>query len=200
MAKLYYQGHGSFRLTSANGTVLYVDPYVGDGYQLPADYILVTHEHGDHNQISLVTKKPECRIIRARDCIKNGNYATFSLNDGLTVQAVPAYNQNHRREECVGYVITIDNVTVYAAGDTSTIPEMASILAPMHLDYAILPTDGHYNMGPEEAASCAQVIGAKHTIPIHTKPGELFDESVAMRMEHPSRCIVHPGQEIDLSV
>ena len=48
MAKLYYQGHGSFRLTSQNGTVLYVDPYAGDGYLLPADYILVTHEHGDH--------------------------------------------------------------------------------------------------------------------------------------------------------
>ena len=198
MAKLYYQGHGSFRLTSQNGTVLYVDPYAGDGYLLPADYILVTHEHGDHNQISLVTAKPDCQVIRAANAMQNGNYQTFSLEDGITVQAVPACNQNHKREECVGYVITIDGTAVYAARDTSATPEMSSLLAPMHLDYALLPTDGHYNMGPEEAAACAQTIGARHTIPIHTKPGELFDESVALRMEHPPRLIVRPGEEIEL--
>ncbi len=198
MAVLYYQGHGSFRLTSHNGTVLYVDPYAGDGYHLPADYILVTHEHGDHNQVSLATSKPVCRIICAADALQNGDYHIFSLQDGIIVKAVPACNQNHKRTECVGYVITIDGITLYAAGDTSAIPEMASLLAPMHLDYALLPTDGYYNMGPEEAAVCAKTIGAKHTIPIHTKPGELFDETVALRMQHPSRLIVHPGEEIKL--
>ncbi len=198
MANLYYQGHGSFRITSQNGTVIYVDPYAGDGYELPADVILVTHEHGDHNQVSLPAQKTGCRIIRAADALQNGEYRTFALQDGITVRAVPACNQNHKREECVGYVITLDGVSLYAAGDTSTIPEMASLLAPMHLDYALLSTDGHYNMGPEEAASCAQAIGAKHTIPIHTKPGELFDESVALRMQHPSRLIVHPGENLAL--
>ena len=45
MAKLLYQGHGSFRLVSEKGTVVYVDPYVGEGYDTEADLVLVTHEH-----------------------------------------------------------------------------------------------------------------------------------------------------------
>lgn len=197
MAKLYYQGHGSFRLSTKGGTVLYVDPYAGDGYGLPADYILVTHEHSDHNQISLVTQKQSCQIIRAKEALEGG-YHTFELKGGITVQAVPACNHNHKREECVGYVITLDGVRVYAAGDTSKTPEMQTLLAPMHLDYTLLPTDGHYNMGPREAAQCAEILGAKHTIPIHTKPGELFDEVVAVKLEHSTCLIVHPGEEIEL--
>ena len=197
MAKLYYQGHGSFRLTARNGAVLYVDPYAGDGYSLPADYILVTHEHGDHNQIALCAQKASCRVIRAAQALEGG-YRTFSLAGGVTVQAVPACNQNHRREECVGYVVTLDGIRLYAAGDTSETEEMRTLLAPMRLDYALLPTDGHYNMGPEEAARCAQILSAKHTIPIHTKPGELFDETVARKLNHPSRLIFRPGEDLEL--
>ena len=46
MPKLFYQGHGSFRLTANDGRVIYVDPYAGEGYDLPADIILVSHQHG----------------------------------------------------------------------------------------------------------------------------------------------------------
>jgi L-ascorbate metabolism protein UlaG (beta-lactamase superfamily) len=48
MAKLSFQGHGSFRIKTDNNLVIYVDPYVGSGYDIPADIILVTHQHGDH--------------------------------------------------------------------------------------------------------------------------------------------------------
>ena len=48
MAKLLYQGHGSFRITTDEGKVIYVDPFAGEGYDLSADGILVTHGHYDH--------------------------------------------------------------------------------------------------------------------------------------------------------
>jgi len=48
MATMYYQGHGSYRFTLGDGRVVYVDPFAGDGYDVPADLILVTHGHGDH--------------------------------------------------------------------------------------------------------------------------------------------------------
>jgi len=57
MAKLYYQGHGSFRITLADGRVMYIDPNAGGGYDLPADFILVTHQHSDHNQIKKCVQK-----------------------------------------------------------------------------------------------------------------------------------------------
>ena len=57
MAEFFFQGHGSFRLTTNQGTVIYVDPYTGGGYDKTADLILVTHEHSDHNRIELVKQK-----------------------------------------------------------------------------------------------------------------------------------------------
>ena len=54
MGKLFYQGHGSYRLVSDQGIVIYVDPFAGAGYDLPADIVLITHEHPDHNNLSLL--------------------------------------------------------------------------------------------------------------------------------------------------
>lgn len=60
MAKILFQGHGSLRLTTKQGTVVYLDPYVGEGYEVPADIILVTHQHSDHKQIDKPAKKASC--------------------------------------------------------------------------------------------------------------------------------------------
>ena len=54
MAEIVFQGHGSFRMTTGEGTVVYIDPFAGEGYDAPADLILVSHEHSDHNKVELV--------------------------------------------------------------------------------------------------------------------------------------------------
>ena len=51
MPKLLYQGHGSYRLTGDDNRIIFVDPYKGKGYETPADIILVTHQHSDHNKV-----------------------------------------------------------------------------------------------------------------------------------------------------
>ncbi|MBP5729041.1 MAG: MBL fold metallo-hydrolase, partial [Clostridia bacterium] len=45
--RLLFQGHGSLRIVTGEGKVIYIDPYSGQGYDLPADLILVTHGHQD---------------------------------------------------------------------------------------------------------------------------------------------------------
>ena len=114
---------------------------------------------------------------------------------------MPAGNKNHDPSCCVGFVITLDGVTVYASGDTSLIPAMEEILAPMKLDYAILPIDGVYNMDASEASHCAAVIGARHSIPVHTCPsdnGLLYDPENAARFQCDGRILVSPGETISL--
>jgi L-ascorbate metabolism protein UlaG (beta-lactamase superfamily) len=197
MAKLLYQGHGSFRLTAEDGTVVYVDPYAGEGYDAPADIVLVTHQHFDHNKLELITQKDGCSVITNAEAISGGTYGRFSIK-GIEMEAVPACNRNHDRSECVGYVITVDGVKVYAAGDTSATDAMKTFLPGYGLDYALLPTDGIYNMDAGEAAACARRIGAKHNIPIHMKPGALFDRRVAEAFDAPDRLIIEPGWEITL--
>ena len=196
MARLLYQGHGSYRIISKDNVVIYFDPYVGEGYDVPADIILVTHQHGDHNQVKLVTKKSSCTIIQEADALKDGRYQSFDLM-GVHIQAVPAYNRNHSKDKSVGYIITVDGVTIYGSGDTSTTKEMDE-MADLKLDYALLPIDGIYNMDAEEATACADLIGAKHSIPIHMKPGELFDRKIAEKFTAKNRIIVEAGEEIEL--
>ena len=196
VAKLLYQGHGSFRITAEDGTVIYVDPYAGEGYDLSADIILVTHQHGDHNQLQLVTQKSDCVVISNVEALAGGKHNSFDVK-GVKIEAVTASNGNHDPKACVGYIITVDGIKIYAAGDTSKTEDMKTFAA-RNLDYALLPCDGIYNMGLDEAAECAALIGAKINIPIHMKPGELFDRELAEKFAAPNRLIVEAGQEITL--
>ncbi|MCL2202506.1 MAG: MBL fold metallo-hydrolase [Defluviitaleaceae bacterium] len=196
MAKLFYQGHGSFRLTAADGRVVYVDPFAGEGYDMPADLILVSHDHFDHNQTDLCTKKPDCKIISNVEALQGGKHNNFDI-DGIQIQAVEAYNKNHNPAKSVGFIITIDGVKIYASGDTSKTAQMETF-ADMGLDYAILCGDGFYNMGLEEATECARLIKAKHNIIIHVKPKALFDRELAEKWDAPNKLIIEPNEEITL--
>lgn len=196
MAELLYQGHGSFRIRTEAGTVIFVDPYVGEGYDLPADLVLVSHEHHDHNRVELVTLKPGGKVYRAADCLKSGEYRAWT-EFGVAIRSVAAYNQNHPKAECVGFLLTVDGKTLYMAGDTSRTEEMGTELAGEHIDYAFLPIDGIYNMDAAEASECAAVISAVHSIPVHMKPGALFDQETAERFQADGRLIVKPGETLN---
>jgi len=197
MGKLLYQGHGSYRIVSDKGTVIYVDPYAGEGYHLPADIVLVSHEHADHNQLILIHQKKDCVVLRPENIFVDGVYGSRTIED-IAIQAVPAYNDKHDRSKCVGYVIALDGLKVYASGDTSCTDYIKDILSQEKIDYALLPIDGIFNMSPEEASACAKILGAAHTIPIHMTPGALFDRKKAERFVAEGRLILEPKEEIKL--
>ncbi len=197
MATLLYQGHGSYRITTNQGTVVYVDPYAGTGYDVPANLVLVSHEHSDHNHVELVKLKQNGKIYRSADLLQKGKYRAFVFKD-VTVEATPACNRNHPVTECVGFLISADGVKIYASGDTSKTEFMTNRLSHEKVDYALLPVDGVYNMGPAEASECAKIIGAKHSIPIHMKVGELFDEEKAEAFHAAGKIVLKPGEELSL--
>ena len=196
MAKLLYQGHGSLRLVTDSGTVVYIDPFAGEGYDLPADIVLVTHEHHDHNVIDKMPHAYGCVIITEAEALAGGKYNYFTVGD-VSVRAVEAFNAKHPRNACVGYIVTADGKTAYFSGDTSMTNDMQDMSA-LCLDWAFLPIDGIYNMDHIEAEECAAVIGAAHTVPIHMKPGGLFDEAMAEAFNVPNRVIIRPGETITL--
>ena len=142
MATLFYQGHGSLRLTTDSGKVIYIDPFAGEGYQLAADLILVTHQHYDHNRIDLPAKSLDCLIWQNSDAFKDGDYQTLTL-DFVIVEAVEAYNHHHSKSKCVGYIVTADDRSIYFAEDTGETNEMSQ-MAKRQLDYAVLPMNFTY--------------------------------------------------------
>ena len=198
-ATLLYQGHASLRITTGEGKVIYVDPYAGEGYDVPADLILITHMHQDHSKVKLIKHKNEgCQTITNKESLVNGEYKTFNLGY-VTIEAVQAgNNKNHDIKVCVGYILTFtDGKTVYISGDTSATDQMATF-AERNLDYAFFCCDGKYNMDAEEAAACANLVGAKHSIPYHTQVGKLFNQKIADKFNADTRMILQPGEEITI--
>jgi L-ascorbate metabolism protein UlaG (beta-lactamase superfamily) len=183
--ELSYFGRASVKIKTASGFVIYVDPFAPGDYSEGADLILVTHGHGDHNQVKLVARKAGTVVAAPAGAVSADGARvvaegdSFELAGGrVEVKVLPAANKNHDRKESVGYLVSFDGLVLYHAGDTSYLPEMEGY-AKYNIDYALLPCDGFYNMGSAEAARCAQAMQAKHVLPIHSDRGGLFDEKNA---------------------
>ncbi|MBR2675564.1 MAG: MBL fold metallo-hydrolase [Solobacterium sp.] len=200
--ELLYQGHASLRITTPENKVIYIDPYVPEGYDKPADLILITHDHYDHNNPELVHDRAEnCRIITSADALSGGAHQTFDLGY-VKVEAVEAGNNpNHDIRSCVGYVITLsDGVKIYVSGDTSTVDQMND-LKDEQIDYAFLCCDGQFNMDLEEAGACADRIQARHVIPYHVivEDGVYFDRARAESFPAENLLVVDEGETIPLT-
>ena len=169
-----------------DGLEIYVDPVtkVGntqiDYSSMPkADYILITHEHGDHLDPNAIAElsKPSTQIILNATSEKQigkgeiiGNNQSMDLKDGIKLESVPAYNTTPGREKFHpkgngnGYILNIDGERIYIAGDTEDIPEMGAI---KNIDLAFLPVNQPYTMTIDQAEKAALTIKPKILIPYH---------------------------------
>lgn len=178
--------HGSFYM-SVGDKWFYIDP-VGAGLEpatdysvLPkADFILVTHEHGDHMDLAaiedltkdgtVVIANPNAANAIGEACTAMSNGDCLQLREGWTVKAVAAYNYSegklnfHPKARDNGYVLDLDGFRVYVAGDTEDIPEMEII---KDIDVAFLPCNLPYTMEPSQCANAARTIGPKVLFPYH---------------------------------
>lgn len=206
MAKLTYLGHGSLKFRTDAGNMVYVDPFMGDEswYADPANLVLVTHQHYDHTAIDKMLHAPGCVVWQNMDAHPDAaTYLTRTFLDGdVTVEAVEAYNHHHDKDECVGYVVTVDGVQIYFSGDTGPTEQMRSDLSSRELDWVFLPGDGIYTMTPAEAGACAKLFGPQcHTVPIHLAPGREYDEAGAREFARVAgnATLVAPGKTVSLT-
>lgn len=179
--------HASFQIKS-EGKIIYIDLEKDSEASEKADLILVTHSHSDHcdpSRIKMV-RKVDTAIIAPEDCVSqiSGNVKTLKVGEettakGIKVRAVDAYNFKrfrsprvplHPKGFGVGYLIRVEDKTIYHAGDTDFIPEMRQ-LGPV--DVALLPSGDTYTMDNVDAADAAIAIDPRIAIPMHrwsTKP------------------------------
>jgi len=167
-------GHDGF-LIKGEGKAIVIDPFQVTQCE-PADIILVTHEHYDHcspDDIQKIQKASTVIVTEANSARKlSGDVRVVQPGDKLTVsgipiEAVPAYNTNKnfhpKQNGWLGFILTVDGISIYHAGDTDLIPEMDSLKA----DIALLPVSGTYVMTAEEAVEAAKTIKPKFAIPMH---------------------------------
>jgi L-ascorbate metabolism protein UlaG (beta-lactamase superfamily) len=185
---VWFLGHGTL-LMALQEHWIHIDPFsqVADYSRLPkADMILITHEHFDHLDQNALAKirSPKTLLVTSRSCqaelpgclaLQNGE-STTQL--GIVIQAVPAYNLVHGREDGQpfhpkgignGYILTFGDaqsgIKLYIAGDTEDIPEMADLPT---VDVAFLPMNLPYTMTPEMVAKAARMVRPKVLYPYHT--------------------------------
>ena len=177
---LTWLGHASFKLVRG-GVTIYFDPFQLKAEPHDADIILISHPHFDHLSPADAAKaaKAETTIVTVSDCVAKlqegkvpGTVQTVKPGDkisvrGVSIEAVPAYNTNkdfHKKEsQWVGFIVELDGVRVYHAGDTDFIPEMKEFKT----DVALLPVSGTYVMTAEEAVEAAKAIHPKVSVPMH---------------------------------
>lgn len=201
-AELTYFGRATVKIRTASGFVLYIDPYAPGDYSEPADLVLVSHGHGDHNQVDLVKLKAGAVIASAPGAVPGKGVRFLAEGDSfqtgpVTVRSLPASNKNHRRAETLGFLVSFDGIVVYHASDTNYLPEMEGF-SKYGIGYALLPCDGFYNMGPAEASRCAAAVKARAVIPIHSSKSELFDGKNARAVRGAEVIVLEPGQKTAL--
>ena len=177
--------HGSLAI-SYKGLSFQVDPVIELGKHTDyakdfpkADYILVTHEHSDHldKEAIAILSKESTKIITNQRCAQIlgkgtalSNSDVLDLTEGVTLEAVPAYNtteghlQFHPKGRDNGFILTLDGLRIYIAGDTEDIPEMSAI---KDIDVAFLPVNQPYTMTVAQCINAAKVISPKVLIPYH---------------------------------
>jgi L-ascorbate metabolism protein UlaG (beta-lactamase superfamily) len=181
LENLHWLGHDTFRLDGSS--TVYIDPWKLPAGATSADLILVTHDHFDHfsaADIARISSASTTLIGPAAVAAQVSGVTTVTLAPGesstvggVAVTAVAAYNLDKfrgpgepyhpRQAGYLGYVVEMDGVRYYHAGDTDAIPEMSAV----HCDVALLPVGGTYTMTAEEAAAACDALDAAAVVPMH---------------------------------
>lgn len=177
--------HASMEI-NYNGVEIQVDP-VGMWLKPETDYatfpkaniILITHEHKDHFDREAIHQiRTPATSIYVNQAVfghfKNGfvmgNGDKVQYSEDISIEAVPAYNttpdhqQFHPKGRDNGYILTLDGLRIYIAGDTEDIPEMADL---KDIDIAFLPCNQPYTMTIDQCVNAAKTIKPKVLFPYH---------------------------------
>ena len=211
--KVKWLGHASF-VINANGKKVYIDPYVGD-YSEKADFVLITHEHGDHcdlEKLSMI-RGPDTVILTSVACadkLPKNNIQKMSPGEvrkfgNLEVHAVEAYNIRrfrspgvpyHPKGTQVGFIVEAEGKRVYHAGDSDYIPSMKNL---GDITLALLPIMGRATMDLDEAVEAALGIQPKIVMPMHRRDSDPMEFKKKVESQSTIEVIImSEGEELSL--
>ncbi len=206
-----WYGHSTFGI-EVDGTKLVIDPFLKPhnpvapvtADEVEADFILLTHGHGDHVADAVALAKRTGALVICNFEIGNwlaahGVEKTAGMNTGGAgtfpfgrVKLTIAHHSSSLPDGTYagnpyGFLINFnDGHDLYIAGDTALTYDMKLIGEVGGVDVAILPIGDFFTMGPDDAVIAAQWVKAKHVIPCHynTFPPIAVDaQAFARRLE-----------------
>jgi L-ascorbate metabolism protein UlaG (beta-lactamase superfamily) len=194
--KITWLGHSAFRLTTASGKVLLIDPFLKGNPLCPenekrqpgVDAILLTHGHGDHVGDTLeIARQHKPAVVAIFELSlwleskgvanvvgmsKGGSTkvgdAEVSMTHALHSSSVSDGGKIVYAGEPAGFIVGLPGgLVLYHAGDTAVFGDMKLIAEIYRPEVACLPIGDFYTMGPREAAMAIRLLGVKHVLPMH---------------------------------
>lgn len=171
LMKVKWLGHSCFLLTSNSGTRVILDPYkAGNGLNYgevaeSADVVLISHEHGDHNNPGVIKGNPAVIKGPGTRQVKGISFkGTASFHDEA---------KGAKRGANTIFTFEIDGVKVCHVGDLGHDLSEAEIKELGKVDILFLPVGGFYTCAPTEAATVADKIAPKVIIPMHYRTSKV---------------------------
>ncbi len=226
--RLTWYGHSNFKLETASGKALLIDPFFAGNPNAPigadavgeVDCICLTHDHSDHTgQAVDIAKATGATVVGVYDTIQKltgqglPEGQALGMNIGGTIQIADARIKmvqavhSTASGAATGYIITLrDGFCLYDAGDTGLFASMELFARFHEIDLAILPIGGHFTMDPEQAAYACKLLKPAWVVPMHwgTFPvleqnTEAFAEQLAKHAPDTRLFPLTPGQSMALS-
>lgn len=199
--KITYLGHASLAI-EVNGKNIIVDPFITGNdlakhinvNTLKADYVFITHAHGDHIlDVETIAKNTSAVIVSNAEIAgyyEAKGFKAHPMNHGGTwefdfgiVKYVNAIHSSGFPDGTYGgqpggFVIEAENKNIYIAGDTALTYDMKLIPMRNPLDLAILPIGSNFTMDVDDATIAAEFLN------VHTVLGYHYDTFGYIKIDH----------------
>ena len=201
--RLTWLGHANFRIDTAQGATILIDPFFEGNPKSPApwkdmgkvDAVLITHDHGDHVgqavDICRDTGAALVAIVGTADKLAQAGVPQaqvvggIGMNIGGTVevagvratmtQAVHSTDSG----QCAGYIVDLGDFCLYHAGDTGVMASMG-LFGELHdIDLALLPIGGHFTMDARQAALACRLLRCTAVTPMHWGTFPVLEQNTA---------------------
>ncbi|NBR46477.1 MAG: metal-dependent hydrolase [Verrucomicrobia bacterium] len=226
--KVQYLGHSCFLLTTSKAKIL-IDPFltgnpraVTTADKVSADFILVSHAHGDHYGDAVsIARRTGATIVAPYELALHagaqgakvhpmgcGGGKDFSFG---RVQLTIAHHSSSVEEggkavsvaAPAGFLIRAEGKTVYFAGDTALTMEMELLGRRNVIDLALLPIGDNFTMGPSDAAEAARMLRTRRAVPMHYNTFDLIevDPGIFKKEAEKHGCrvdVLQPGESLEL--
>lgn len=205
MAKsIKWLGHAAFMITTAQGKIIYIDPFIVGNPLCPvtvdditqANLVLVTHDHFDHVGSAVdIAKKTGATVVaqpetsarlmselglpaeRVPNFGQGMNIGATAVIDGITITMTQAFYSSQTASNA-GFIIKLeDGYTIYHAGDTGIFATMKILGELYSIDLVLLPIGSVFTMDPVQAAKALTLLSPKQAIPMHYKTFPILEMS-----------------------